>query len=168
MPHTPPPHPPTPNPLNAHVYVQSVRCVAAPSVAFLARCSISHTHSHRLCFTRARAPRPPPRCQPTEVHNDLAEALYLQKPKSLDTLTSRVCKKWTKACRKEGRPLPDGHAWKDEEFKEMDDKGRETVAMMRKMKASGMPDMSMYTRDDMDELMDMDPEAMAEAMADEL
>eukprot|EP00667_Euglena_gracilis_P019400 EG_transcript_20784 len=103
-----------------------------------------------------------------EVQGDLAEALYLQKPKTAAKLASQVCQKWTKACKKDGKapPLPEGFTRKDETFKEADAQARDAFKMMRKMKAAGMGGMSMYSRDDMDEIMQAGPEAMEE-FADE-
>ena len=95
-----------------------------------------------------------PHAPSAEVHSDLAEALYLQKPKSLDKLTTKVCKKWTKACTKANAAAVVKHERKDETFKEMDEKAKEMEDLMRKMNKMGMGGMSMYSRDDMDEMME--------------
>mmetsp|Transcript_102333 Transcript_102333/g.176744 ORF Transcript_102333/g.176744 Transcript_102333/m.176744 type:complete len:222 (-) Transcript_102333:537-1202(-) len=114
-------------------------------------------HCKKECHTLAYACRK----HIEEIHAELAEALYLQKPNSLDKLKSRVCKKWTKACQSTPQgPVPDGR--NDETWKEMDKKALEMEELMAKMESAGLGGMSMYSRDDMDEMMERGPEGMAE------
>jgi len=105
-----------------------------------------------------------------EVQTELAEALYLRRIATAPKLASKVCRQWTQACRKGDRPpLPPAFSRTDEKWKEADEKAQEAMRMMRTSKKAGMGGMSMYSRDDLDELMAGDDmEALAEEFGEEL
>jgi hypothetical protein len=62
-----------------------------------------------------------------------------------------LCSKWTKRCNKKAKPIKTVR--KDYPFKEVSDKELEMERMMAKMKEMGVGGMSMYNRDDMEDML---------------
>ena len=63
----------------------------------------------------------------------------------------KLCNKLTKRCTRKDKPMK--VARKDYPFKEVSEKELEMERMMAKMREMGMGGMSMYNRDDMDNMM---------------
>lgn len=73
----------------------------------------------------------------------------------------KVCTKWTKRCQPRRKELPSSYNRVDEDFQAIDEKDLEMERMMASMRAMGMGG-SLYSRDDLGDMMGMDEDDLAE------